>query len=206
MEPAPEPLEWDENAALDPAVEQLMLESREDEDLDSDHEEQIEEETQETVPEWWVNSTGALTISILQEAFVKCQPRSSSKYLYVSDLGKEEEEEDAEAQGIEKKEKEAARGMSDALYALYYEWECNKEKHGKSYRHSLEFKQRICGLKGGDAKPDDPKVMEWMNRKKAKFGCHLQTASTSSGTAFSYLEKSGKSLLSNGMLRPMLEA
>ena len=96
--------------------------------------------------------------------------------------------------------------MSDALYALYYEWECNKEKHGKSYRHSLEFKQRICGLKGGDAKPDDPKVMEWMNRKKAKFGCHLQTASTSSGAAFSYLEKSGKPLLSNGMLRPMLEA
>ena len=48
--------------------------------------------------------------------------------------------------------------------------------------------------------------MEWMNKKKAKFGCQLRTGLTASGAPFSYLEKNGKPLLSNDMLRPMLEA
>jgi hypothetical protein len=201
MDVPPVTLEWDDNVPMEPHVEQLMFESRDDE-LDNEvPQEEIEAETEEKVPEWWLENIGAMTIPLMQEAFIKCQPRDSSKYLYTSDLAKE----DAEPEGSEKKT-EDSRGMPDALYALYYEWECKKEIFGKSYRHSPEFKQRICGLKGGDVQPDDPKVMNWMNKKKAKFGCQLQTVITNSGAAFSYLEKSGKPLLSNGMLRPMLEA
>jgi hypothetical protein len=197
---APVTLEWDETVLLAPDVEQLMDDSRDDQLEIEVPEEAIEEEEQK-VPDWWANPMGAMTIPILQEALVKCQPRDCSKFLYTSDLGKEE----GEAEDSEQKGAEESRGMSDALYAMYYEWECQKEKFGRSYRHSLEFKQRICGLKGAGAQPDDPKVMDWMNRKKAKFGCQLHTVLTTTGAAFSYLEKSGKPLLifTYGPLRRM---
>ena len=125
-------------------------------------EEAIEQDSDQKVPEWWLEPIGAMTSPIIQEAFVKCQPRDSSKFLYTCDVA-EDVDDDGEKKG------EDTRGMSDALYALYYEWECLREQYGESYRHSPEFKQRICGLKGGDAQPDDLKVMDWMSRRKAKF-------------------------------------
>ena len=89
-EPVPIALEWDETAPMDPHVEQLMFDSRDDDEVEDVLEEEIEPEAEQKVAEWWLNPIGAMTIPIMQEAFIKCQPRDSSKYLYTCDLAKED--------------------------------------------------------------------------------------------------------------------
>jgi hypothetical protein len=213
----------------DASVAQLLVDSKDGElEYERLSDEQMEEAIEESKGDEkrgeWPAAVGVLAIPRIYRAFLECQPTDPNKYLFGPNLvqGSEEGPKDnrrrskkgesndndpeIEAKDTEIEGSNESRGMPDALYALYYDWAKQKQIQGCSYRHSSEFKNRVCGMRGGDMEADDPKLMTWISKKRAKFACELKVISISPETSLTYLEKDGKPLLSNGMLRPMFEA
>ena len=171
----------------------------------------------------WPSAIGVLSIPCIYQAFLACQPTDPSEYVFAPNLvqgnedgpkanrrrskkGTEDTSESESEPEVEIEDAQESRGMPDALYALYYEWAKQKQDQGSSYRHSIEFKTRVCEMKGGETDATNSKLMDWISKKRAKFGCELKTIAINTELSLTYLEKDGKPLLSNGMLRSMFEA
>jgi transposase InsO family protein len=201
---------------VEPALKRL-LEDSEDPELERSvfTEESIEEESKHpgdgtksaTKPAATWPEVGVMSISVIQQAFFAHQPRNPGDYLFTRDLIHCAEDTQRRQATEEKKTDgpEETRGMPDALYALYFDWELQKRAQGASYRHSDEFKVRVCGLRGeGDEFTEE--LSTWIGKKKGKLGCRLQKVLSPEGVSLYYLEKDGRPLVSNGMLRALMKA
>ena len=187
---------------LDPVLKKF-LEDSEDPVLERGEpaEEMMEETKEEEVTNpklagMWPEADGVLSIAAIQSAFVNSQPRDPSQYLFTRNLIQAQEETGAtrRRQGTSDEDgPEETRGMPDALYALYFDWEMQKKAQGGSYRHSEPFKLRVCGLQG---KSDfDEETSTWIGKKKGKLACRLKTILRQGGQPLYYLEKDGRPLV-----------